>query len=108
FNLFPGYPLDGGRLLRAYLWRSGKDLTEATILTGRCGQIIGAVMIAFGLIIAILRMDFFTGFWTILVGLFLYDAAKGIIKEMRSVDHVRVEDIMQLPIPVSPSSNLLH
>jgi Zn-dependent protease len=108
FNLFPGYPLDGGRVLRAYLWRSGKDLTEATVLTGRCGQIIGAVMIGFGLIIAILRMDFFTGFWTILVGLFLYDAAKGIIKEMRSVEHVRVEDIMQLPVTVSPSSNLLH
>jgi Zn-dependent protease len=108
FNLFPGYPLDGGRVLRAYLWRSGKDLTEATILTGRCGEIIGAVMIGFGLLIAILRMDFFTGFWTMLVGLFLYDAAKGIIREMRNVDHVSVGDIMQLPVTVSPSADLLH
>ena len=108
FNLFPGYPLDGGRVLRAYLWRSGKDLTEATILTGRCGQVIGGVMIGFGLFIALLRMDFFTGFWTILVGLFLYDAAKNIIREVESADHVRVEDIMQLPVTVPPSANLLH
>ena len=108
FNLFPGYPLDGGRVLRAYLWRSGKDLTEATILTGRCGQIIGAVMIVFGLIIALLRMDFFTGFWTVLVGLFLYDAAKGIIREMQHTGHVMVEEIMQLPVTVPPSANLLY
>jgi len=52
FNLFPGYPLDGGRVLRAYLWRSGKDLSEATILTGRCGQAIAGVMILFGLLVA--------------------------------------------------------
>ena len=40
FNLFPGYPLDGGRVLRAFLWRRGTDLNEATILTGRFGKII--------------------------------------------------------------------
>ena len=108
FNLFPGYPLDGGRVLRAYLWKSGKDLNDATVLTGRCGQVIGGVMIAFGLLIALLRMDFFTGFWTVLVGLFLYDAATGIIKEVQTISQVRVEDIMQLPISVTPSADLLH
>jgi len=107
FNLFPGYPLDGGRVLRAYLWRSGKDLNEATILTGRCGQIIAAVLIVFGLFIAIARMDFFTGFWTALVGLFLYDAAKGIVNEVRSTENVPVANIMQLPLPVEPEMDLM-
>ena len=108
FNLFPGYPLDGGRLLRAYLWRSGKDINEATLLTGRGGQIIGGLLIASGLVIALMRADFFTGFWMILIGLFLYDAAAGIIKEVRLMSHVGVMDVMMLPVVVSPEHDLMH
>ena len=108
FNLFPGYPLDGGRLLRAYLWRSGRDINEATILTGRCGEIIGGMLVAIGLFLAILRADFFTGFWMILIGLFLYDAAASIIKETRKLSNVRLMDVMMLPISVEPDANLLY
>lgn len=107
FNLFPGYPLDGGRVLRAYLWRSGKDLNEATILTGWCGQIIAAVLILSGLFVAIARAEFFTGFWTALVGLFLYDSAKGIVKEVRQTEDVPVVNIMQLPVAVEPEMDLM-
>lgn len=108
FNLFPGYPLDGGRLLRAYLWRSGKDINEATLLTGRCGQVIGGLLIASGLVIALIRADFFTGFWMILIGLFLYDAAAGIIKEIKLMTHVGVMDVMMLPVAVSPEQDLMY
>jgi Zn-dependent protease len=55
FNLFPGYPLDGGRVLRAYLWRQGKDLNEATVLTGRCGQVISVGLIVLGLLFVLIR-----------------------------------------------------
>lgn len=108
FNLFPGYPLDGGRVLRAYLWRRGKDLNEATILTGRCGQIIAVVLIVFGIFAALVRRDFFNGFWAVLVGLFLFDAAKGIIKEVSQLENLIVEDVMQLPIAVAPDSDIQH
>jgi Zn-dependent protease len=108
FNLFPGYPLDGGRVLRAYLWRRGTDLNEATVLTGRCGQIIAAVLIAFGIFIALIQADFFTGLWTILVGLFLYDAAKGIIQQVKKLETVSVESVMKLPISVAPETDVLH
>jgi Zn-dependent protease len=108
FNLFPGYPLDGGRLLRAYLWRSGRDLSEATILTGRSGQVIGGVLVAIGLFVAIWLADFFSGFWMVLIGLFLYDAAAGVIKDIRRAAHVRLMDVMRLPVPVTPDANLLH
>lgn len=102
FNLFPGYPLDGGRVLRAYLWRSGKDLSEATILTGRCGQAIAVAMVVLGLITSVLRGDFFTGFWILLVGVFLYDSATSIINDVRQLERTPVEDAMHLPIPVLP------
>lgn len=102
FNLFPGYPLDGGRVLRAYLWRNGKDLNEATILTGRCGQVIAAGLIVLGIFIVLARAEFFTGFWAILVGLFLFDSAKGIIREVHESEMVHVEDVMQLRVAVSP------
>jgi len=101
FNLFPGYPLDGGRVLRAYLWRSGKSLSEATILTGRCGQAIAVAMVLIGVIASVLRGDFFTGFWIFLVGVFLWDSASAIIKDVHRLERTRVEDAMHLPIPAS-------
>jgi Zn-dependent protease len=108
FNMFPGYPLDGGRVLRAYLWRRGKDLSEATVLTGRCGQVIGVALIFFGLYIALVRAEFLTGFWTILVGLFLYDAAKGIIKEVTGFENLLVAEVMLLPVAVEPDADVQH
>ena len=108
FNMFPGYPLDGGRVLRAYLWKRGTDLNEATVLTGRCGQVIAAVFIVFGIVTIFTQADFFTGLWTIMVGLFLFDAAQGIIKEVRdSVERI-VEEVMQLPISIAPEIDVLH
>jgi Zn-dependent protease len=106
FNMLPGYPLDGGRILRAYLWRSGRDMNEATILTGRCGQAIAAVLVALGLAVVILRQEFFTGFWAVLVGLFLYDSAKGIIAEVNKLKRRIVDDVMMLPMAVDPEMNV--
>jgi len=107
FNLFPGYPLDGGRVLRAYLWRRGTDLNEATILTGKFGKIIALALIVFGFVLLFTEGGFFTGFWTILVGLFLYDAAKGIIKQVGDFENLSVEEAMQLPVTIEPESNVL-
>jgi Zn-dependent protease/CBS domain-containing protein len=106
FNLFPGYPLDGGRVLRAYLWKQGKDLNEATIVTGRCGQIISIGLIVLGLLFVIARGEFFTGFWAVLVGFFLLDSATSIISEVNSEEHVRIETRMTLPTAVSPEITL--
>lgn len=102
FNLFPGYPLDGGRVLRAYLWKQGRDLNEATVLTGRCGQVISVVMIVLGLVLAVVRGEYFAGFWAVIVGAFLLDSASSIIREVNSEEHQRIETLMGLPAVVSP------
>ena len=106
FNLFPGYPLDGGRVLRAFLWRRGKDLNEATALTGRFGQIIAAVLIVFGFVAALVWGDFFTGLWTILVGFFLFDAAAGIVRQISRQENLSVEQVMRLPVSVEPETTV--
>ncbi len=107
FNLFPGYPLDGGRVLRAFLWKRGKDLNEATILTGKAGQIIAVALIVVGLIITIGRSDI-NGLWTVLIGLFLYDAAKGIIIQTSKSETILVGEVMSVPFSVAPDENVLH
>lgn len=106
FNLFPGYPLDGGRIVRAYLWRSGRNLSEATILTGRAGQAIAVLMVLCGIIAAIVRGDLFTGFWMTIVGLFLWDSASGVIKDTRRQERTVVESVMLLPVTVSPEMSI--
>ena len=83
-------------------------MNEATALTGRLGQIIALVLVVFGILTVIFAGNFFTGLWTILVGLFLYDAAKGIIKQIDSLENLIVEERMQLPVPVEPDSTVLQ
>lgn len=107
FNLFPGYPLDGGRVFRAFLWKRGKDLNEATILTGQLGRVIALALIIFGFFVAVFAGNFVTGLWTILVGLFLYDAAKSIIRETNDLENIIVEEVMQLPVSIEPDSTVL-
>ena len=104
FNLFPGYPLDGGRVLRAILWRRTGDIKEATRLAGICGMLIAAVLIIFGVYMAIAPTfrSYFMGFWSVLVGLFLFDAAYSVVKHVRG--HVRyiVSEAMTAPFSIEP------
>lgn len=102
FNLFPGYPLDGGRVLRAFLWYRGHELNEATRLTGRAGQLIGIALVALGAFVAIFRGDLFTGIWTILVGVFLLDAASGIVGFTLKSEKLTVGEVMSSPLTIKP------
>ena len=102
FNMFPGYPLDGGRVLRAFLWYRGYDLNEATRITGRCGQIIALTLIIFGVFVTLVRGDLFTGLWTALVGFFLLDAARGIVKNSLATERITVGEVMSAPVAVNP------
>lgn len=108
FNLFPGYPLDGGRVLRAFLWKQGYDLNEATRMTGRCGQVIAIALISFGLFITIVRGDLFTGLWTVMVGIFLLDAAVGIVGHTLKAERVTVGEVMSPPVIIRPETTVSH
>src|SRR4030095_5220196 len=104
FNLFPGYPLDGGRVLRAILWGRTGDIKEATRLAGICGMLIAAILIIFGvyIVIAPTFRSYFMGFWSVLVGLFLFDAAYSVVKHVRGRVRNVVSEAMSAPYSIEP------
>jgi Zn-dependent protease len=107
FNLLPGYPLDGGRVLRAILWRKSGNMNEATRMAGICGMLIAAMLILFGIYILIApnwrpTQPYFMGGWSILVGLFLLDTAAKVVKNARSARLVSVADAMSQPFAIDP------
>ncbi|HAF16228.1 MAG TPA: hypothetical protein DHU55_12335 [Blastocatellia bacterium] len=107
FNLFPGYPLDGGRVLRAILWRRSGNIKEATRLAGICGVLIAGTLILFGIYIMIApnwrpSQPYFMGGWSILVGLFLLDTAAKVVKGSQGARLVTVGEAMSAPIAIEP------
>ena len=102
FNLFPGYPLDGGRVLRAIIWKRSGNIREATRIAGFCGQLMSLVLIAFGIYMALAPTfrAYFMGLWSVLVGVFLLGAATSVVRSVRSPATVR--DAMSPPIAIEP------
>ena len=75
FNLLPAFPLDGGRLLRAWLWRRGGNRLRATSRAAWLGRLFGFLMIGLGLV-SFITQGGFSGVWLVFLGLFLISAAR--------------------------------
>ncbi|HTS89250.1 MAG TPA: site-2 protease family protein [Gemmatimonadales bacterium] len=75
FNLVPAFPLDGGRLLRALLWQSRRDLRWATRVASQIGGGFGLALIVLGMV-AVLGGNLVAGIWYALIGLFVRGAAR--------------------------------
>ena len=75
FNMLPGFPLDGGRVLRALIWRATGSFKRATRIAGVAGQTVGLLMIAAGLAV-LATVDVVGGIWIAAIGLFLAQAAR--------------------------------
>jgi Zn-dependent protease/predicted transcriptional regulator len=74
FNLIPAAPLDGGRLLRAFLWRRRGDASSSAATAARVGRLFGFALVAVGFL-QLVTGDGFGGLWLALIGLFVVNAA---------------------------------
>ena len=83
FNLLPGAPLDGGRVLRALLWWRGGDRDRAAATAQRAGSVLGLVLVALG-VLALFAGDL-AGLWLAVLGLFIVAAARAELEADRLV-----------------------
>jgi Zn-dependent protease len=81
FNLLPGFPLDGGRVLRSIAWARKGSLPEATRLAAMTGIGLGFVIMAGG-VVAFLIGAFLTGIWFFVIGWFLRSEADGALRQL--------------------------
>jgi Zn-dependent protease/CBS domain-containing protein len=96
FNMIPGYPLDGGRVLRAALWAWSGDQHRATRLAARTGQGVALLFMAGGLLLFMAGAGI-GGLWLAFIGWFLMSAAQGAYMQAlvtESLRDIRVEDVM--------------
>ena len=102
FNLFPGYPLEWWsctpRDHLAQVWRHSRSDSHGW----SCGMLIAAILIIFGvyMIIAPNFRAYFMGLWSVLVGLFLFDAAYSVVNHTRAhTQHVVGEAMSRTVLP---------
>jgi Zn-dependent protease/CBS domain-containing protein len=88
FNLLPGFPLDGGRILRAILWGATGDLGKATRWAAAVGQAVGWMLVLagismiFGISVPIFGAGLVSGLWLAFIGWFLTSAAAGSYRDL--------------------------
>ena len=96
FNMIPGFPLDGGRVLRSIIWGINKNADRATRIAARVGQVVAVLFILDG-IWQFFHGGGFGGLWIAFIGWFLMDAAKASYAEVEAASalrDLRVSDIM--------------
>jgi Zn-dependent protease/CBS domain-containing protein len=104
FNLIPGFPLDGGRVLRSIIWWRSKNLRSATRIAATIGRGMGYAFICGG-IFWIFWGNWFNGLWIALIGWFLENAAAGSYQQVAFKDMLRghkVSEVMTRDCPTVP------
>jgi len=104
FNMIPGYPLDGGRVLRAIIWFFNHNAVRATQLAARVGQMVAFLFILYGLF-RFFTVENFSGLWMAFIGWFLLDASRSSVAQVELMDLLRghtVAELMERDCPIVP------
>ncbi len=110
FNLLPGFPLDGGRLLRATLWKTTGSLRRATRIATGAGRLLGWGIIALGIYAFVVAGGYIGGLWLVFIGWFLSNAARASYQQVLLQELLRPltarEAMSPEPETVSPDLSL--
>jgi Zn-dependent protease/predicted transcriptional regulator len=105
FNLIPGFPLDGGRVLQSLIWQATGDRVRATRIAGGVGQVVAYLFVFWGLW-QMFTGNFIGGLWIAFIGWFLLSAAGGTVRQLaleEQLGGLTVGDIMRRePVTVDP------
>ena len=105
FNLLPAFPLDGGRVLRAILWGTWKDLRRATRVAASIGAGLGVALMVFGALQFFLERSG-SGLWTLVIGLFVRGAARSSYQQLlfrQALEGIPVRKLMVAdPVTLTP------
>lgn len=102
FNMIPGFPLDGGRVLRGAIWWITGNAKRATTIAARVGQVIAFAMIIYG-VMQFFQGTGFNGLWMAFIGWFLLSASRESYAQMvisEGLRGLRVADVMSRDFPV--------
>lgn len=108
FNLIPGFPLDGGRILRSIIWKMTGNFKKSTRIASFVGQAGGYLFILLG-IVAFFTGNFFNGLWVAFIGWFLLSAAQTANSQVelqstfRGVSVAQVMNTRPLTVPANIS-----
>jgi Zn-dependent protease/CBS domain-containing protein len=97
FNLLPGFPLDGGRVLRALVWQLTGSMRRGLEVAVSAGQLVGYAFMLWG-VLQVIGGDAFSGIWIAVIGWFLQGAGAAQLRQVRSQQHlagVTVRDVMR-------------
>ncbi len=117
FNLIPGFPLDGGRILRSLLWRHSGDLEKSTRIASRIGEGVGVALVSAGGIMFLadlIRAPYdllVAGLWFVFIGIFLIQAASAsysLVHTRVSLAGLKVMDAMRPGVPAVDTSTSLE
>ncbi len=105
FNLIPGFPLDGGRVLRALVWSFSGNFKLANRVAAYSGQLVAFGFLAYG-IYSVFNGNFFNGLWLAFIGWFLQNAAAANYQQsnlQEQLRNLRVDQVMARTLPWIPS-----
>ena len=110
FNMLPGFPLDGGRVLRSIVWRATGSLSRATRVASISGQVVGYLIVGVG-VLFLTQGELVSAIWLASIGWFLAQAARNSYEELqvrRLLQSVEAEDLMTPDLVSVPSELTLR